>query len=433
MTVILIVGGLFFATMLAPVIQMLTIAFLLAFLLFIPARTLTRRVRLPYTVSVIVVYLILIVVIIASILLLIPAMVDGVESLSNGFRDGVARLETELEPYLQDGVNTVNIFGVDLDIAFILDPVRQALGAYTQITQAEELEVPGEDSDTPSTVGPTAPTRPTVSLGSSDLRAWIDSLFSLAGTVTETLTSAIAGVTGLITGTLLALFISFLVLLDIPTSARTLDRWVPDTYNREYSLLVHKIVRVWNGFFKGQVIIGVMIGILTWLQLSLMGVAQPAVLAVTIGAISLIPTIGGFIALVPLAIVPLLNGSSVFTTMPNGFFALFVIVVNLFISQIIWNVVAPKILGDALDLPLPVIIVGVFIGAAVGGILGAFLVAPIMGTLRHIVLYVIAKINMRDPFPGEEAPFVFGEPMFPQSEQVHQEIKPPTRATQGGR
>ena len=82
------------------------------------------------------------------------------------------------------------------------------------------------------------------------------------------------------------------------------------------------------------------------------------------------------------------------------------------ISQIIWNAVAPKILGDALDLPLPVIIVGVFIGAAAGGVLGAFLVAPIMATMRVLIAYTWNKINLQDPYPGEPEPFGWDEDSF---------------------
>jgi hypothetical protein len=74
--------------------------------------------------------------------------------------------------------------------------------------------------------------------------------------------------------------------------------------------------------------------------------------------------------------------------------------INLLISQVIWNVVAPKILGDALNLPVVVIIVGVFVGAAVGGVLGAFLVAPIMSTIWLFVTYLVRKIAQKDPFPG---------------------------------
>jgi predicted PurR-regulated permease PerM len=116
----------------------------------------------------------------------------------------------------------------------------------------------------------------------------------------------------------------------------------------------------------------------------------------------LIPTIGGIIALVPLSIIAFLQGSTVFTELSNGTLALLVVIVNLAISQIIWNVVGPKILGDAVNLPLPIIIVGVLVGAALGGILGAFLITPIIGTVRVITVYLLRKIGQQDPFPGQE-------------------------------
>ena len=136
----------------------------------------------------------------------------------------------------------------------------------------------------------------------------------------------------------------------------------------------------------------------------MMGVSQAALLAIITAIVSLIPTIGGFIALLPLGLGAALQGSTVFTEMSVGTFTLLVLVVNVLITQVIWNVVAPKILGDAVRLPLPVIILGMFLGAGVGGILGAFLAVPILGTVRVIVLYLISKITLNDPFPGQDMP-----------------------------
>jgi predicted PurR-regulated permease PerM len=141
---------------------------------------------------------------------------------------------------------------------------------------------------------------------------------------------------------------------------------------------------------------------LTWLQLSLMGAHNAVVVAVVSGVISLIPNIGSVLALVPVAATSLLQGSSIFTGLSNVVFAALVVVVNLIITQIVYNVAAPKIIGDAVHLPIPVIIVGVFFGAALGGVLGAFLVTPIIATMRVIIAYLLKKIGRQDPFPGEQ-------------------------------
>jgi predicted PurR-regulated permease PerM len=272
----------------------------------------------------------------------------------------------------------VTVLGIRVDLNFAIDSVRSLVLGSSQ-----------------NTTGNTA------LLNTTDLR-------QLATTMTEMLTSAVSGVTGYVSVSLMALFISFLVLLDLPTLSRALPGWIPPAYHRETSLLVHHIGVVWNGFFRGQALIAVIIAVLTWLQLTLMGVQNTVVVSVFVGIISLIPTLGGIIALIPVAGIALLQGSTVFTDLPNGTFAILVVVVNLVISQLIWNVVAPKILGDAVNLPLPVIIVGIFIGAALGGILGAFLITPIIGTVRVIVVYLLKKIGRQDPYPGQEPSWALG-------------------------
>jgi predicted PurR-regulated permease PerM len=374
MTVALIIAGVYAVTLLRPVIQMLIFAFLVALIMFTPIRAITRRTHLPHALVVVLLYLLLVLILVFTLAVIIPAFANGLNSLSQSMDRTYSNLRTSLEHYTPDqGIAT--ILGAQIDLSFIIDPIRNF--------------VLGAGGEAPAKV---------------DLQQVLGGLFNVAGTLTETVTSTISIIAGFVTTLVMALFISFLILVDLPKTRRSIFKSTPTAYYREYALLISKTGHVWNSFFKGQVIIGVIIGVLTWIQLAVMGVAGAAILAIFAGVISLIPTIGGFIALIPLALVPLFQGSSVFTDMPNGAFTLLVVGINLAISQVIWNVVAPKILGDALDLPLPVIVVGVFIGAALGGVLGAFLIAPILGTLRILVMYAIRKIGQQDPFPGEEAP-----------------------------
>jgi len=43
---------------------------------------------------------------------------------------------------------------------------------------------------------------------------------------------------------------------------------------------------------------------------------------------------------------------------------------------------------------------------------GALLVAPIIGSLRVFMQYAVAKILLRDPYPGEPMPALQGESFF---------------------
>lgn len=397
LTVILLIACVYVVTLIAPVLPMLTTAFLIAFVMFIPSRALARRTPIPYPIAVILLYAFLIIVFVFGMLLLTPSLVDGINNLIGSFQQGYSDLIVSLQTMnARDAV--LDVLGVQINLA---DLVRTA----------QSLLLNGS---IPRTTGFLLPQQLQATAPMQEV-AWgnlLDQILPLFGSVSQTVTSAIGSITGFIGSFLLALFVSFLVLLDIPTTQRMLSRQIPSSYQREFALLVHKMVHVWNGFFRGQVLIGFSIGVLTFIQLSWMGISNTFILAVITGTISLIPTIGGIIALIPLSLIPLIQGSQTFPQVPHLIMALLVVGINLLISQIIWNVLAPKILGDALNLPLPVIIVGVFVGAAAGGVLGAFLVAPVLATGRVLLSYIWHKINLEDPFPGEQAPFQWGENPF---------------------
>ncbi|MCC6803345.1 MAG: AI-2E family transporter [Anaerolineae bacterium] len=396
-TVLLLIGGVYLLSLIAPVLPMLTIAFLMAFVMFIPSRALARRTPVPYAIAVILLYTCVIVVAVLGLLLLTPTLIDGINNLIGSFQQGYTDLIISLQ-LINPRDAVLDVLGVQVNLS---DLVATAQGLLLSDTS-------------PRFAGFLLPQHMRAATTVQEV-PWgnlIDQILPLFGSVSQTLTSAIGSITSFIGSFLLALFVSFLVLLDIPTTQRTISRQVPVGYQREFALLIHKMVHVWNGFFRGQVLIGFAIGVLTFIQLSWMGIPNTFILAVITGTISLIPTIGGIIALVPLGLIPLIQGSQAFPQVPHPIMALLVVGINLLISQIIWNVLAPKILGDALNLPLPVIIVGVFAGAAAGGVLGAFLVAPVMATMRVLLSYLWYKINLQDPFPGEQAPFQWGENQF---------------------
>jgi predicted PurR-regulated permease PerM len=327
--------------------------------------------------------LLLILAIVAIVLLIIPNVVQ----LVRGLPEGLANLQERAAVFLDTiPPNSVVLPIVNLDLEFILTPLRQLL--------TPTIVPPG----TEGAIAPVVTTDP------SQLSIPELNYAQIVSTVTSLATGLIGTITGLLSTAFLAIFLSLLVLLDLPNYQISVFNTIPAPYHREVRILMDRIGIVWRGFFRVQVTIGFLIGVLTALQLALMGAPEPVGLAVVVAIISLIPTIGGFFSLIPLAILPLISGSTVFPDMSNITFALLVVVVNMIWTQVIWNAVAPKIMGDAVALPLPVIIVGIGIGAALGGILGAFLIVPTAGTIRVLVLYIIAKINARDPFPGQVTP-----------------------------
>jgi predicted PurR-regulated permease PerM len=386
MTVALVIATVYGLTLLAPVLQILIVTFLLAFLMYVPARFIAASTRFNFQGGVLISYVILVSLMVLFILILVPNIVNFFQSIPSGLRDLQTRLVGLLESIEP---NSVVLPIVNFNMEPVLEPLRQLLLANTTLAPDGTVLT---DATTTTAVNDIASALPAFDIG------------QIVNVASGTIGSLLGTISGLFSTLFLAIFLSLMVLLDLPRYQNQLFHSIQPEYQRETRLLFDKIGFVWRGFFRGQVTLGVIIGFLTAIQLVLMGVRQPVVIAMIVALISLIPSIGGFISLIPLAVIPLIYGSSVFPDLGRVPFALLVVGINLVWTQVIWNVVAPKIMGDAVSLPLPVIIIGIVIGAALGGAIGAFLIVPIAGTLRVLVFYVLAKINRRDPFPGEATP-----------------------------
>lgn len=387
-TVLLITAGVYALTLLAPVFQVLAIAFLIGYLIHAGAEALANRTPLTYTLSVALLYLALAVFIVGLVIILIPPLVNGINNAVNRARTTFDAVLLDLEDYQpEDGI--YGVMGFEVDLNPIIEPARALLLEVEQ--QAEEAIEEGNPA--PFSIS---------DVDTSQLEQLLQQVFNLAGTVSTTLTAIFSGVTGFLGTLFLAILISLFTLLDLPRTHKSIKRALTPGYQREYSLLMKDIEKVWDSFFRGSVLVSIIVTIATWIYLLLVGVPSAFVLAFVVGAFNLIPYISTVITLVILLVVPLATGSTVFTELSNVAFAGLVFVGYLPISAIIFNTIAPKIQGDAVNLPVSVVIVGVIIGSAIGGIMGAFLAAPLMGTIRVIVIYAVDKIAGRDPFPGRE-------------------------------
>jgi predicted PurR-regulated permease PerM len=147
------------------------------------------------------------------------------------------------------------------------------------------------------------------------------------------------------------------------------------------------------------------IGTMTWIGNTALGLPGAFALAFIAGVMELIPNLGPFLAAVPAVIVALIQGST-YLDINNLYFALIIAGFYWAVQLTENNLIVPRVLGEAVELPPLVVMIGVVIGASVGGILGALLAAPIIASTREIFRYLNAKIWDEEPFPPEpeEAP-----------------------------
>jgi predicted PurR-regulated permease PerM len=392
----LVVGGALTFGFFSAVGNLVIISLLLTMVMFRPVRFITTRSPLTWGLSTFLIYLLLVMVVVGLILVVLPPLINGGVSLLSDVQDGYADLQQRLREFVPAQHGVIEVIGITIDITPVIEPLRDfLLQSEGGAGSLQDIALEDLPLDQPANLG-------TQLLSSLDLQALLTETLRLLGFVTGTVSSLVVTLAQVLSTLLLSVFISFLITLDMPGTGLGLSQTIPAVYEREITLLLTRIWRLWNGFFRGQFTIALLIGVFTWAQLLVMGVPNAELLAVFTALISLIPTVGGLIALVPLFIVPLLQGSNTLVNLAPLPLALLVIGINVIFQQIMWNLLAPKILGDVLDLPMPVVLIGVFAGAAAYGLLGAFLVAPVIGSVVVIVRYLLAKIGGVDPYPREE-------------------------------
>ncbi|TLN16655.1 AI-2E family transporter [bacterium] len=229
-------------------------------------------------------------------------------------------------------------------------------------------------------------------------------LQSLGTALTTTFRTA-AGVVGSLFSQITLLLFIVLSSIYISLSAHTYHdgfmRAVPQRFKTEITILIARIERLWGAFFRGQLTLMLVIGVFSWLGLTILGVPGAIYLGIVAGLLELIPNLGPIIATIPAVIVALLEGS-VYLPVGHWMLALLVVLLYVLVQQLENNLIVPRVLGEAVELPPLVVMTGVLVGVTVAGLLGALLATPVIATGRELVRYAYRKILGEEPFPPVE-------------------------------
>jgi predicted PurR-regulated permease PerM len=224
----------------------------------------------------------------------------------------------------------------------------------------------------------------------------------LAGTLVT-----LANIFGPVVTVLVSVLITLLISLQMSLAARHVSGWYPDlvppAYKPEYGALMAEISQTWTSFLRGQMALMLIIGVTTTLGNAVLGVQQALFLGILAGVFELIPNVGPTLAAIPAVLLALLFGSSHFA-INNVVFALLVVGLYVLIQLIENQFLVPYIMGDAVDLPPVIVLIGTIAGAMAFGVLGALLATPVIATGNLIFRYVYRKILEPPPMPQADEP-----------------------------
>jgi len=199
--------------------------------------------------------------------------------------------------------------------------------------------------------------------------------------------------------TVFIMVVSFYLVKDSPGLRVWVEKLPPPGYKSDFIRLREETNSIWTAFFRGQLLLGLVVATLFTIIGLIIGLPSPMVMGLFAGLMEFFPSIGHGIWLTTAVILALFEGSA-WIAVPNWVFAIIIIGLHIFFQQFDLNYLIPRIIGRQVHLPPLVVILGIVAGAAMAGVLGVALAAPTIASARVIGRYIFANLYDLDPFPG---------------------------------
>ena len=333
------------------VIVLFVLAWLLAFALRPLAKALTVRLRVPWGASVGVIYLCFFAVVLALAIVLLPLLVAQMSDLavaSPKWLQQMAQWYSEQQDSLPEQLQAANLGNI--------------LSPRDVLAQAQQV----------------------------------------ATTVVQNVLVLATGVASTLLGLVVVLMVSFYFTLDGERLTGRTVRAMPAQYREEVRFLLDSVEHSFGGFLRGQLVQAIAYASGTALIMWVAGLGYVVLSATIAGLAMVVPFVGPFVALVaPIVLAAALGG---LTLALEVFIALFVL------QQIVFNVLAPKVMSEAVGLHPLLVLFAIVAGGKAAGLAGAIFGVPVAAVIAAMVGYFYQRANPHVQAQGEEAPASMARP-----------------------
>jgi predicted PurR-regulated permease PerM len=212
--------------------------------------------------------------------------------------------------------------------------------------------------------------------------------------------SGVFGAFGFLFGLFMVPVYLFFFLKESPTIAHSWSRYLPlrkSEFRDELVVVLTEINSYLINFFRGQLVVSMIDGVLTAIGLSVLGLQFGFLIGLFLAVAGLIPWVGFAICYIPAVIIAFVQ----FNDLAHP---IWVTVIFFIVQQIDGMVVAPRIVGNSVGLHPMTVIVSVFFWTLVlGGLLGAVLAIPLTATVK-VLMNRYVWVRQRSIFFDDNTP-----------------------------
>ena len=191
--------------------------------------------------------------------------------------------------------------------------------------------------------------------------------------------SVISGLIIIVLGPVMA----FYLLVDLPRLRRGAMALVPPGRREEIKGLMDRIGTAVGGFFRGQLLVALFVGVASSIGLWAIGLPYWLLVGMVAGIFNLVPLVGPFIGGGLAVIIALVSGEPLK--------AVWAALVLLAVQQIDNHLISPNVMGRTVQLHPVVVMLALLVGASFAGLFGMLVVVPLVAMAKIIFLFIWSK------------------------------------------
>jgi predicted PurR-regulated permease PerM len=191
--------------------------------------------------------------------------------------------------------------------------------------------------------------------------------------------SVISGLIVIVLGPVMA----FYLLVDLPRLNRGAMALVPPGRREEIRGLMDRIGQAVGGFFRGQLLVALFVGVASSIGLWAIGLPFWLLVGMVAGIFNLVPLVGPFIGGGLAVIIALVSGQPLK--------AVWAALVLLVVQQIDNHLISPNVMGRTVQLHPVVVMLALLVGASFAGLFGMLVIVPLVAVAKIVFLFAWSK------------------------------------------
>ncbi len=193
---------------------------------------------------------------------------------------------------------------------------------------------------------------------------------------------AVGAAIGFLSAVVLVPFWMYYVLKDSRRAAEWFYGLWPPAWRRDVQAIARIVDRTLAAYIRGQLLLGVIIGVATGIAMWAIGLTQPIALGLIAGVLELIPILGPVLTFMVIVLVALATDPSQLVWVGLAFIV---------IQQLENNLLVPRVHGHVVEMNPAVVMIVVVTGGALWGFPGMVVAVPLAAVARDIFRYLYRR------------------------------------------